>query len=64
MSDVFNPSLSSLRPTSYPGEVVSTTSSEIPNRRSSSRGGEVRAHTITRSALTPPVIKVFAPLST
>jgi len=64
VSEARRPSLSSLRPTEYPGDCASTANKEMPKRRSSSFAGLVRAATIIRSACTPPVMKVFAPLST
>lgn len=45
-------------------DLASTAKSEMPKRRSSSRGAAVRAQTMTRSACTPPVMKVLAPLRT
>ena len=61
VSEDFMPILWRLRPRMKPGMSASTTSSDRPLRRLSG-SFEVRATTITRSALMPPVMKVLLPL--
>ena len=60
MSEQCQPILRSARSTVKPGVPFSTTSSEIPPWP----GPPVRTATVTKSARTPEVMKVFAPSTT